>query len=228
MIQKKEKEQSEEQGNKEFRERMDRRRGFLWTMIWDNIQDIILGILLVLGFKKPSQTGPGGIPVERQVPNWFLSAFPGLTREDENEYNILLESHPDPAARIAAEEFHEMVEKDNHYDEVRYIVALVELRREFVDRVKHPAPKNECGCLGYEQLTLRDPVIAFLNRLLEAKNKGENPEETYKCQKEIALRRKLLPKKHFLKKAMEHKLETVAILAAIPCIIYWILYAFLG
>ncbi|HRZ95734.1 MAG TPA: hypothetical protein P5262_04205 [Candidatus Moranbacteria bacterium] len=189
----------------------EKKRGFLWMMIRENIQDVALGILLVLGFKKPSQSGTVQFQgQERQVPDWFLSAFPGLTRDDENEYNLALDSHPDPKARIAAEEFWEMVKKDELYDEVRYVVNIVELRREFIERLRRPAPKDESGGrLGFDPLTQRDSINIFFNRLLEEKSRGGSPEEIYKRQKEIALKRKLLPKKHLFKRLLENKASAI-------------------
>lgn len=227
---------SQDQNNEEKigKDQKEKRRGFLWMMIRENIQDIVLGFLLITGLKKPTQAGTVQFQgQERQVPDWFMSAFPGLTRDDENEYSLALDSHSDLEARAAAEEFWKMVKEDERYDEVRYIVNIVQLRREFIERLKHPAPKDESGGrLKFDSLTLRDSVNIFFDRLLEEKNKGGSPEEIYKRQEEIALNRKLLPKKHLFKRLLENKASAImyffATLLFAFGFMYFILYWIFG
>lgn len=214
-----------EEPEKENREIKERKKGFVWMLIRENIQDILIGILIVLGLKKPAQAGGTGQTEEKRVPNWVLNAFPGLTRDDDNEYNLALDSHPSIEARLSAEEFEEMVKKDNLYDEVRYVVNIVELRREFMERLKHPAPKDESGGrLSFDPITLRDPVILFFDRLLEEKNRGGSPEETYERQREIAMKRKLLTKKHLLKRLCENKTSAVIYLVAAVFFAFGLMY----
>jgi hypothetical protein len=211
-------------------EQGEKKRGFLWMVIRENIQDIALAILFFLGLRKPAQATETGTvaSAEKQVPNWFLSAFPSLTRDDENEYLLALCSHPDPDARAVAEKFEEELKKDPRYNNVKYIVNIVELRREYMEKLKNPAPKDPSGGrLSFEPITLRDPVNIFFSRLLEEKNRGKSPKKTYENQRQLAINQKLLEKNGYLHWMNNHRPETIVGIFLFPWaiiqFIIWIL-----
>lgn len=203
-----------------------RNESFIWTMIRENFQSIGVGILIALGLMKPTQKGDAEQPKEREVPSWFMSAFPSLTKDDEIEYTFLLGS-VDSETRNAAEEFEEMVSNDFWHDEVGYRVSLVLLRREFMERLKHPMPKDDAKRLIYEVIEVNDPARIFLERLREEKKKREEDlqandedgkkkilEEIYEKQKQIAIRSKVLPARHWIKIVMQDKLIVLIFIVA--------------
>lgn len=200
-------------------------RGFLGTIIRENIQDVLIGLLFVLGFKKSAQTkegsGSGTVIAEKQTPNWILSIFPSWTDEDEVEYDLALTSHTEMKAKKSAEEFEENLKKEGVYDEVKYRVRVVKKHREFIEQVKHPAPKDDSGGrLNFQVITISSPVLEFMDRLLEEKTKGGTSEEIFERQKRIAINRKFIEKKHWLKKISENKTDAIlTILAAILVLI---------
>jgi len=227
-------------------EQEKKKDGFLWTLIRENFQSIGVMLLLALGLKKPAQTGDSqtGQQLEKEAPGWFLTAFPGWTKDDETEYNLILDSADDNASikdvRIAAEEFEDRVKNDFWYDEVGYRVSLVLLRREFLERLKHPVPKDDSNRIKFQTIEIRDSAKAFMERLLEEKTKREldlkaasSDEEReeirngiYEEQKKIAIKRKLLPERHWLKMIVEDKLMAISIAIVIFCLLDMISYLF--
>jgi hypothetical protein len=205
-------------------------KSWLWRMIRENAQDFFILLSIILGLKprpKEGETLPGG----KQTPDWMLSAFPSFTDEDEIEYNLIRDSHPDSLAKKAEAFFCDNLKADKDgYDEVKYRVRLVKLRREYLQQLRSPAPEDKSGGrLSFTKLTLKDSATEFISELIEEFQVGG---EIYKHQKKMALDRKLLEKKHFLKKCYENKLETliilISIIVSIPCLLYWILYLIFG
>ena len=174
--------------------------GILKSEILDNL---LLGILILLGFKHQSDSNASG-GREKQAPNWLMQVFPSLTRDDNNEYNLALDSHPDPATRTAAKKFRSMMEKEGIYDVEKYVVNLIKVWREFMERTKNPPPESKSAeRIVFEKITVNDSVKAFFSELLTEKTVGGTEEEIYNRQKDRAYERDLLPKKHWLKKLRE-------------------------
>lgn len=214
------------------------KRSWLHTMIRENAQDFFILLSIILGLKpspKPGETLPSG----KEVPSWFMSAFPWLTNEDEKEYNFALSSYTDPEpisdpafdleVKIAAEEFERKIATEGIYDEVKYRVLVVEIHREFIEQTRRPAPKDESGGrVKFANITINNPFHEFMGRLFA--------ETDFELQKQIALDRKLLREKHFLKKCFEwsrkNKLLTIVIvftgMVALFTFLSSILYALLG
>lgn len=206
----------------------------LFSVLKSEILDnIMLTALLLLGVKNRSDIENKSGKMEKQVPDWFLSAFPNLTRDDDNEYNLTLDSHPNPNAQVAAKEFRKNMIQEGIHDDVRYVVDLIKIRREFLERTKNPAPEDKSGGrLTFGNITLNDSVNAFFSELLAEKNIGGTDEEIYDRQKDRAKERNLLPKKHFLKKAVEwsrdHKAETLVGIILFPFVLFQLIIWLLG
>lgn len=186
-----------------------KKRGLISLFIWENIQTIFFAILAMLGLRFASTKESGGQQptAEKESSDFILSHFPNWTEDDKKEYNLLLDSHEKKEARIAAEEFDKAVEEDDRYDLTQYRVAIVLLRREFIERMRHPAPKDDSGGrLNFDTLTIRDSAIIFMDRLLEEKEKGGSSKEIYERQREIAVRRELLKEKNLFKRVSENKI----------------------
>ncbi len=221
-------------------EKSETRKRWLIPILQEAFQDALLLLLFAIGIKRPmggmingtAQQQTAQAP-EKQVPDWILSAFPSLTDEDEVEYNLCLSSNPDPLSVHAAEIFEENLKNEGIYDEVKYRIRLLKIRREFLEKLRHPAPKDESGGrLGFKPLTLADPVIEFMDRLRDEVDAGGTTEEIFERQKEIANRRKLLEKISFTKKTIlwirNHKLETVVGIFLVPIGIIELIFLFLG
>jgi len=231
MAEKKEKvEATTPQEIQRIEEERENRRWF-WRMIRENAQDILILVSIILGLRPHPQQGEK-LPSGKEVPNWFLSAFPSFTDEDEIEYNLIRDSHSNPEARKAEAEFCCKLAADG-YDEIKYRVRLVKLRREYVEQLRNPAPPDKSGGrLAFTPLVLRDSVTEFISELIAETQVAGTPEEIYERQKKIALYRKLLAKKHFFKKCWENKLVTLlvilSVVACVPCLLFWIFCLFLG
>lgn len=209
-------------------EEKERKHGLIYNMIRENAQDFFIVLSIILGLRKPLKEGET-LPSGRQVPGWLLSAFPWMTDEDETEYNMTLGSHPDRAAIVAAEEFEETLKRKGKYDEVKYRIRLLKIYREFMEQTRHPAPKDESGGrLTFQRVQINDPAIEIMDRFLEERLAGGTPEEIFNRQMRIAMNRKLLEKKSFLKKLSENKLASLlfllSLIIAIPCAIYRLIY----
>lgn len=168
-----------------------------------------LGIIgaIIMGLRQPPKPGEAVVG-DKQVPNWLLSAFPSLTAEDEVEYNLILSSL-NPTEKIALKLFESSLKSEGVYDEVKFRVLLVKIRREFLDKMRNPMPENKSTNLTFGNLQLNDAVSDFA-RLLEAERiAGRTPEEIFCNQKLIADNMKLIERKNIFKKLAEHKLETV-------------------
>ncbi|KKP77798.1 MAG: hypothetical protein A2271_02000 [Candidatus Moranbacteria bacterium RIFOXYA12_FULL_35_19] len=183
-------------------------RNFLSILKSEILDNVLLGILLFLGVKHQSDSNIGGGGREKQAPDWILSAFPGLTRDDDNEYGIIINSHRENSdateTKIVAKEFHSNIVSEGIYDGVKYIVNLVKLRREFTERTKNPLPEDKSGGrISYERIVINDPALAFISELLKEKNDGGTAEEIFERQKKRADEINLLQKKHLLKRSSE-------------------------
>lgn len=166
-------------------------------------------------FRRPGSEG--GATKEKHVPNWFLSIFPKLTRDDNNEYVLCLTS-ASKEAREAAKNFRRMMEEEKIYDPIKYVVELVFFRREFMDQLKHPPGENKgSDRLGFQKITIGDPVLYFFEELAEEEAKGGTPEEIYERQKKHARDIDVLPKIHWIKK---YKLEIFIGMFMIPWAIW--------
>lgn len=200
---------------------------------WEKIQDIGIVLAMILGLKETSKSDKSNqSSKEKQIPGWLMSAFPNLTRDDDNEYNLILDSLS-PNAKIAAKEFRAMMAKENVYDDIKYIVYLVELRREFIEKTTHPTGVNKGKTrLDFGSITINDSVEAFFKELLDEKVIGGRPKRVYERQKKLALARNLLPKKHLAKKIHEwtstHKAETFVGIVFIPFVFFKIIIWLLG
>lgn len=162
---------------------------------------------IIMGLRQPPKPGEA-IVGDKQVPNWLLSAFPSLTAEDEVEYNLILSSLSS-TGKITLKLFESLLKSEGIYDEVKFRVLLVKIRREFLDKMRNPMPENKSTTLTFGSLQLNDAVSDFA-ALLEAENvTGRTPEQIFQSQKLIADNMKLLEKKNIFKKLAEHKLETV-------------------
>ncbi|EKE22165.1 MAG: hypothetical protein ACD_7C00030G0001 [uncultured bacterium] len=167
-----------------------------------------IGILgaIIMGLRQPPKPGEAVVG-DKQVPNWLLSAFPQFTAEDEVEYNLILSSLAD-ASKIALKEFEFLLKKEGIFDEVKFRVLLVKIRREFLDKMRNPMPENKSTTLTFGALQLNDAVADFSKLLNDEKVAGRTPEQIFCNQKLIADNLKLIEKKSFLKRLSEHKLET--------------------
>jgi hypothetical protein len=191
---------------------------FWGRMLEENFQWILLVLSIVLGLRKPpeaGETGPGG----KEIPGWILRIFSSLTKEDETEYNLILDSYPDPAILAVESAFRNNFIREG-YDETDYRLSLVDLRREYLERLRNPAPEDKSGGrLSFTPITLRDSATKFLDQLLYETRVG-TPEEVFARQKKIALDRKILKKTGALKRAFHwhesHKLETIVGLFLFP------------
>ena len=205
-----------------------------WLAWVEKFQDIGILVGIILGLRQSPKSGEPSRPGEKQVPNWILSAFPSMTDEDEIEYNLVLSSNPNKDAIEAMEEFDENIREEGVYDEVKLRVRLVEIRREFLERLNHPAPKDESGGrLNFSVITIKDPVIEIMDRILEEETYSTKTfKELFERQKRIAINRKLLEKKHFLKKCFEwsreNKGKSVAIVFMTPLVILTITLSILN
>lgn len=235
MARKNDTQEPDNQDQKTDTEIGDKKRGkegsWIWRMIRENAQDFFILLSIILGLKPHPKEGET-LPSGKQTPNWVLSMFPGFTDEDEVEFNLARDSHKDPRARKVEAAFRENFVADG-YDETIYRVRFIKLRREYMEQLRSPAPEDKSGGrLVFTPITLRDSVIEFLTDLIAEIQTSGTPEEIYKRQRKMALDRKLLVKKNWLKKRAENKLETLAILisiaVSIPCLLYWILYWIFG
>jgi len=166
----------------------------------------VIGAFLA-GLWRPSGDQSAGM--ERQIPGWVLSSMPSLTDEDEIEYNLIIASLTDEHKEVL-EKFEEQLKTEGIYDEIKFRVLLVKIRREFFERMKNPIKKNESENLKFEDIKLHDPVLDFVKRLNKEKQAANvTPGEIFEAQKKIAINLKLIEKKHFLKKRLENKTETV-------------------
>jgi hypothetical protein len=202
-------------------------KSWLWRMIRENAQDFFILVSIILGIRQAPKQGET-LPSGKEVPGWILSAFPSFTDEDEIEYNLVRDSHTDPSARKTEACFCDNLKADSGgYDEVKYRVRLVKLRREYLQQLRSPAPEDKSGGrLSFTRITLKDSAIEFISELIEESSVAGTPEEIYQRQKKVALDRKLLERKHFFKKCWENKLITLTVLlsiiACVPCVLYWI------
>lgn len=182
------------------------------TIMAEMLQNAVLLILATAGLRRPGQGGDpqsGGVP-EKQTPDWMMSIFPGLTRDDNNEYNLATDAHPDPSARLAAKKFRTMMRAEGVYDVEKYVVDLIKIWREFMERTKNPPPENKSGGrLNFEPVTINDSVKAFFTELRNEELAGGTEEQIYERQKLRAEERDLLPKKHALKKISENKIDAI-------------------
>lgn len=168
-----------------------------------------LGILgaIIMGLRQPPKPGEAVVG-DKQVPDWLLSAFPQFTAEDEVEYNIILSSL-NATGKIALKMFEFLLKQEGVYDEVKFRVLLVKIRREFLDKMRNPVPENKSTTLTFGKLQLNDPVSDFA-ALLENENvAGRTPEQVFSNQKLIADNIKLLEKKSIFKKLSENKIATI-------------------
>ena len=203
----------------------------LWEIILENAQTlgIVLGIMLGLRQPpKPGEAGPGG----KEIPGWLLKIFSSLTKEDETEYNLILDSFPDGGIRPIEAEFRKDFIADG-YDETDYRLSLVDLRREYMERLRNPAPEDKSGGrLAFTSITLRDSCTEFFSELLTESNTTSTPKEIFERQKKIALDRKILKKTGLLKRifswSQRHKLETILWIVLTPFLLVALIYQILN
>jgi hypothetical protein len=215
----------------------DHREGkrFLANFLMENFQWILIIFSVILGLRKPPEAGEtaaGG----KEIPGWILKIFSSLTKEDETEFNLILDSFPGGGIRPVEAKFREDFIADG-YDETDYRLSVVDLRREYLERLRNPAPEDKSGGrLTFASLALQDSAIAFLSEILAESAKSGTPEEIFERQKKLALERKLIKKVSGLKKAFQwsqhNKFKTLLLLATTPfllaAVIYQILNLFLG
>lgn len=195
-------------------EQEKKKEGFLWTMVRENFQSIGVGILIALGIRKKPQEGDENKTEEKEIPSWLLYLFKGMfIGEILKEFNTIIESREENTrvteTQTAMEEFVIKIEKDPELDFIGFLLKFIDLRREYMERLRHPAPKDESGRFKCEPIIFRDPPIAFMNRILHEKDSGGN---YYERQKEFAKSRGLLKEKSTLVYISEHKLLTLVIL----------------
>lgn len=203
--------------------------------LFENLQNIAIIIAMIMGVKKPSQSlgggEEGGGETIKQLPMWVIELFPGLTREDENEFNLIMSSFPDKKIRKVEATFRERFKKEG-YDETYYRLGLVGMRREFMKRLKSPAPKDESGGrLQFEAVKLSCPTEDFLQTILECSEKYNEEEKIYQHQRKIGLDRlvlkKISPLKKFFSWAGKHKIDFIVGIFLIPIgiieLFFWLL-----
>jgi len=192
--------------------------------VWENLQNIAIILAMIMGMRRPSPSsirgGEGEKKAISQLPMWLIELFPSLTKEDESEFNLIMSSFPDEKIRKVEATFRERFKLEG-YDETYYRLNLVEMRREFMKRLKSPAPKDESeGRLQFKAIKLSCPAEDFLQAILECPEKYKNKEKIYQCQKKISLDRLVLKKTSFFKKffswAGNHKKEVLAGIFLIP------------
>lgn len=163
---------------------------------------------IIIGVRQPPKPGEPVIG-DKQVPNWLLSAFPSLTAEDEVEYNLILASL-NPIDKTTLKLFEFLLKREGIYDEVKFRVMLVKIRREFIEKMKSPVPETKPSApLTFGTIQLNDAVSDFASLLSAENTAGRTPEEIFENQKLIADNLKLIQKKSFFKKLLENKMETV-------------------
>lgn len=169
-----------------------------------------IGILgaIIMGLRQPPKPGETVVG-DKQVPNWLLSAFPQFTAEDEVEYNLILSSLS-TAGKIALKLFESLLKQEGIYDEVKFRVLLVKIRREFLDKMRNPVPENKSTTLTFGKLKMNDAVSDFASLLAKENVAGRTSEQIFCNQKLIADNLKLIEKKSFFKRLSEHKLETIS------------------
>ncbi|KKP67120.1 MAG: hypothetical protein UR66_C0009G0099 [Candidatus Moranbacteria bacterium GW2011_GWE1_35_17] len=168
-----------------------------------------IGILgaIIMGLRQPPKPGEAVVG-DKQVPNWLLSAFPSLTAEDEVEFNLILSSLS-TAKKNALKMFEFLLKQEGIFDEVKFRVLLVKIRREFIEKMRTPVPENKSQTLTFGKLKVNDAVSDFAASLAKENVAGITPEQVFENQKLIADNMKLIEKKSFLKKLSENKAATI-------------------
>ena len=163
---------------------------------------------IIMGLRQPPKPGEAVVG-DKQVPNWLLSAFPSLTAEDEVEYNLILSSLS-TSKKNTLKIFEFLLKQEGIYDEVKFRVLLVKIRREFLDKMRNPMPENKSTTLTFGKLKMNDAIADFASLLAKENVAGRTSQQIFENQKMIADNLKLIEKKNFFKKLSEHKSETIA------------------
>lgn len=189
------------------------------SRVWEWSKSIIATVAVMLGIQKGAlaTAGDGNNDKVKEIPGWLLNAFPSFTREDETEFNLILDSYPS-AKQVEAEFRKKFIRED--YDETKYRLAMVHMRREYVERMAKTMPKNDPGTrMTFAPLEMRDSVREFFSELIVESVAGGTPEEVYRRQERMALNRHLLEKRGAAKKIGEavsqNKIDTVLTIVAI-------------
>lgn len=196
---------------------------------WEKIQNVGIVAAFLAGILRPSSSKQAS-DIEKQVPDWVMSMFPHLTKEDEKEYGRILASL-NPLLRNVLTSFEDKLRLESIYDETSFRVMLVQARREHIEGIKNPPPSKkaeDADIVTFSKLKLRDTVEIFTKELRKAEqDQTRTPEEIFEEQKRIALSFKLIEKKSFFKKCSEHKVTTFVGIILFPIgffqLLFWIL-----
>jgi len=204
-----------------------------WERIWELSQNFAIIGGIILGLRQPPKAGEqaaGG----KEIPGWLMNLFPSFTREDETEFNLILDSHTLRDAKQIEAVFRDNFITDG-FDETKYRLGLVHFRREYLERMRNPMPENKSGGqLIFKPLQMKDSASEFIDQLIDIHTNpaGGTDQEKYACQKKIALDRKLLEKTSLLKKVFswtkENKGKTVALFFTIPLFLFSLFILFLN
>lgn len=178
---------------------------------WEKIQSVGIVAAFLAGILRPSSSEQAS-NIEKQVPDWVMSMFPHLTKEDEKEYGRILASLSS-LLRNALISFEDKLRLEGVYDETSFRVMLVQARREHIEGIKSPPPSKkaeDADIVTFSKLKLRDTVEIFVKELRKAEqDQARTPEEIFEEQKRIALSFKLIERKSFIKRIMGNKIATI-------------------
>lgn len=194
---------------------------------WEWLQNIGLFAAFLLGIQKNAPTVPAGdgngVGKIKEMPAWLMNMFPSFTREDETEFNLILDSYP--SAKQVEAEFRARFIADG-YDETKYRLALVHMRREYVERMAKTMPKNDLDSrMTFAKLEMRDSAYEFLSELVVESAAGG---DFYRRQKERALSRKILEEPGIADWVKKNKGKTLALLAISPFVLITFAYHLLN
>jgi hypothetical protein len=186
--------------------------------LWENSQMVIAMLGVILGLRHQPQAGEK-LADGKEVPSWFLNLFPSLSRDDENEFAIILNSNSDPDVKIAESVFRRNLIADG-YCATTYRLGLVGFRREFSERMRSPMPEDKFARMTCETLHLKDPANEFLREILREYVSTGTHQEVYERQRQIAMDYNLLEKVGTLKKIIRwfpaNKDKTLALVLVVP------------
>lgn len=194
--------------------------------LWENSQMVIAMIGVILGLRQHPQSGEK-FPNGKEVPDWFLNLFPALSRDDENVFAIILSSNPDPDVKVAESIFRRKLLADG-YCGTAYRLGLVGFRKEFTKLMRDPMPEDKSARMTCEKLHLKDSANDFLREILREHVSPGTHQEVYERQRQIAIDYNLLEKvgtfRRILHWSKTHRIETIAWICMIPCVVISLTY----
>jgi hypothetical protein len=183
-------------------------KGGILHSLAERLDDIVLILSLIWGLREKP---PRGSDEEKRIPGWLLSFLYHFTREDNSEFNLILDSHSNPEARQVELKFRLRMIKDG-WDVDYYRLGLVWDRREFRERMNYPPPEDKSsGRIKFGPMVVNDSSVAFLSELIEISKKYKTAEAIYRHQLKCAESRMLLKKTSLSKKIVSWILANKAL-----------------